>query len=47
VVNLEGGEYSITINEPGSPILKIEIRNLLSRYAPEAKESLFEVLKGW
>ncbi len=47
VVNLEGEERSITINEPGSPILKIEIRNLLSRYAPEAKKGLFEVLKEW
>jgi len=47
VVKLEGGEHSITINEPGSRILKMEIRNSLSRYAPEAKKSLLEVLAEW
>jgi len=44
VVDLEGAEHSVTINEPGSRRRKTEILDALRQYVPEAKKSLFDVL---
>jgi hypothetical protein len=47
VVDLEGGEYSVTINEPGSRKRKVEILGALRQYAPEDKMDLINVLGEW
>ncbi len=44
VVELEGGEHSITINEPGSRKRKAEILKALRRHVPEAKRTLISSL---
>jgi hypothetical protein len=45
VVDLEGSEHSVTINEPGSRKRKMEILDALRQHVPEAKKSLFNVLE--
>ena len=48
VLELEGKEHSITINEPGSRKRKGEILDAMRRYTPESKKSLFKVIeKDW
>jgi hypothetical protein len=47
VVDLEGGDYSVTINEPGSRKRKREILAALRSYAPEDKMHLIEALEEW
>ena len=47
VVDLEGGEHSVTINEPGSRKRKKEILDALRRHAPEDKMHLVEELEEW
>jgi len=47
VVDLEGAEFSVTINEPGSRKRKKEILDALRLYAPEDKMNLIEVLEEW
>ena len=46
VMELEGEDHSITINEPRSWKSKRAILDALRQYAPEAKRSLFTVLEG-
>ena len=48
VLELEGKELSITINEPRSLKRKREILDALRRYAPETQKSLFKAMeKDW
>jgi hypothetical protein len=47
VVDLEGGEHSVTINEPGSRKRKKEILDALRLNAPEKKMHLIEELEEW
>lgn len=47
VVDLEGGEHSVTINEPGSRKRKREILDALRLYAPEDKLDLIKELETW
>jgi len=47
VVDLEGGEHSVTINEPGSRKRKREILDALRSFAPEDKMELIEALEEW
>ncbi len=46
VLELEGKELSITINEPGSRKRKRDILDVLRRYAPETQKSLFKVMEN-
>jgi len=47
VVDLEGGEHSVTINEPGSRKRKKEILDALRLHAPKDKLDLIKVLEAW
>jgi len=47
VVDLEGGENSVTINEPGSRKRKKEIVDALRLHSPEDKMHLIEELEEW
>ena len=45
VLELEGAEVSVTINEPGSRARKQKIRAALREYIPEAKRNLLDALE--
>ncbi len=47
VLDLEGLEETITINEPGSRKLKNAIIDVLRRHAPPEKDGLLEMLEEW
>ncbi len=46
VLDLEGAEHSVTINEPGSRARKLRILNALREHVPEAKKNLIRGIEG-